>query len=104
MFRLFEKRPPASLWRDVDQAPAEVVLIVACKARAQSGAVGPIYYAPQARIAWRDSAGAWTDFATGFPLDIEPELFIELPPLVDGRPALNVTPRRRPGKAGVAWG
>lgn len=98
MFAWFHKRPQMGPWQNAELAPVNTVLILAVRSRSTPGAVGPIYYAPTARIGWKDEAGAWTDFTTGAPLDIQPDRFMHLPALDSGPPALNIIKRRHGGR------
>lgn len=97
MFGWNKRRAPGP-WQSVDLAPDNVVLILAVQMRSTPGAAGPIYYPAQCRIGWRPFPGVWTDFITGAPLDIEPEVFMELPAITTAPPALPMIrwqPKRR---------
>lgn len=99
MFGWREKRPPASPWQEIAVAPANEVLILALRPK-QMGTRPLTYYPAAARIGWLTSAGGWVDFTTGAPLDIEPDLFMGLPPLTEAAPILRFGKTRATRRAG----
>jgi hypothetical protein len=96
MFGWKDKRPGPGPWHDIGSAPEGTVLILAVRQKTLSGgAGGPIYYPAAARIGWMTWPGNWTDFTTGAPLDIEPEVFMELPAITTDPPILRFGKARR---------
>lgn len=95
MFGWFEKPAPGP-WRPIDAAPEETVLVLASRQKTVTGgAGGPVHYPAAARIGWLSWGGEWVDFSTGARLDIEPEIFFELPAVRPEPPILRFGKARR---------